>query len=263
MLWRSLTQWLLAGCLSATALSFSVSPEGELRPPQKIQLETPAPPAFPKMGVVPSPVSPSPQQTAQVAEPAEKPKKRNQAQKLIEEGLAPAPAKPGSPEYRVQSEDELQIKVFEEPDLETRVRVSGSGEINFPLLGRVQVAGLSVMEVQEKLEKLLGEDYLVNPQVQIFIASYHARDVFVTGAVNRPGSYPLVVGKPTTVMEAITLAGGFTKAAAVNSTRIIRIENGKEKTITVRANEIIKKGDKAKDVEVVANDVIFVPESFF
>ena len=166
-------------------------------------------------------------------------------------------------EYKIQAEDILQITVYEEPDLTTKVRVTTSGEINFPLLGRLKVVGLSVMELQEKITQMLTADYLVNPQVQVFIETYHAREVFVTGAVTKPGSYPLPAGKMTTVMEAITMAGGFTKAASINGTRIIRIENGKETTISVRANDIIKKGDKSKDVEVRPNDVVFVPESFF
>lgn len=166
-------------------------------------------------------------------------------------------------EYTIQPEDVLQITVYEEPDLSTKVRVTTSEEINFPLLGRLQVVGLSIMALQEKLTKLLAEDYLINPQVQVFIESYHSRDVFVTGSVNKPGSYPLPAGKPTTLMEAIAMAGGFHERAAVNNTRIIRIENSKEKTIVVRAKDIIQKGDKSKDVEVHANDVIFVPESFF
>jgi polysaccharide export outer membrane protein len=175
---------------------------------------------------------------------------------------APIPVSPVV-EYTIQPEDVLQITVYEEPDLLTKARVAMSGEIHFPLLGRVQVAGLSLMEAQEKIEELLEKDYLVNPQVQVFIETYHVRDVFVTGAVNQPGSYPLPAGKTTTLMEAIAMAGGFNEEAAVNSTRIIRIEEGREKTIHVKVNDIIKKGDKAKDVEVRPNDVIFVPESFF
>ncbi len=166
-------------------------------------------------------------------------------------------------DYTIQPEDVLQITVYEEPDLTTKARVTGSGEINFPLLGRIAVAGYPVIDVQEKITKALEEDYLVNPQVQVFIETYHVRNVFVTGAVSKPGSYPLPAGKPTTLMEAVAMAGGFTNEAAVNETRIIRIQEGKEITVPVRVNDIIKKGDKNKDVEVHPNDVIFIPESFF
>ena len=185
---------------------------------------------------------------------------------MVAQGMASTPSVLGanrSDEYVVQPEDILQITVYEEPDLTTKVRVSGSGEIDFPLLGRLVVAGLTVGAVQEKITKALAEDYLVNPQVQVFIDTYHARNVFVTGAVTRPGAYPLDSGKRTTLMEAITMAGGFRQDAAINSTRVIRIENGKENTLIIKAKDIIQKGDKKKDVEVLPNDVVFVPESIF
>lgn len=262
MLWRSIINWTIAGCLSATALNFSTGYEGPSVPP----------PVLPTVSSNPVATSLGEAHSESTSKPTEP---------TLSEAVSPAlssPAKveslPGQSsastqetsileEYRVQPEDILQITVYEEPDLTTKVRVSGSREINFPLLGRVSVAQLSVIEIQEKLTKLLAQDYLVNPQIQVFIDTYHARNVFVTGSVNKPGSYPLPAGKPTTLMEAITMAGGFSQRAAVNGTRIIRIENGHETTLNVKANDIIKKGDKTKDVEVRPNDVIFIPESFF
>jgi polysaccharide export outer membrane protein len=183
----------------------------------------------------------------------------------LEEATGPAyPADSASAEeYTVQPEDVLQLTVYEEPDLTTKTRVTSSGEVTFPLLGRVAVAGLTVPQVQEKLTRLLAEDYLVNPQVQVFIDSYRPRYVFVTGAVNKPGSYSLPIERPTTVMEAITMAGGFADEASLNGTRIIRIDHGQEKTIQVKVNDIIKKGNKTEDVVVWPSDIIFVPESFF
>jgi len=166
-------------------------------------------------------------------------------------------------EYTLQPDDILQITVYEEPDLTTRARVTSSGGIAFPLLGHVGVAGLTVPQVQEKLTQLLAEDYLINPQVQVFIEAYHLRNVFVTGAVNRPGAYPIPIEKPTTLMEAIAMAGGFSNVAAPNNTRIVRLEEGQQRTLNVRADDIVRKGDKTQDVPVRPNDIIFVPESFF
>ena len=164
-------------------------------------------------------------------------------------------------EYTVQSEDVLQITVYEEPDLTTKARVSRNGEITMPLLGQVAVAGLTVPAVQEKLAHLLEKDFLVHPQVQVFVDK--PRNVFVTGQVHRPGSYPVSVERPTTVIEAITLAGGFTQDADLNGTRIIRRVNGEKRTIRIRVTDIIRQGDKSKDETVRAEDIIFVPESFF
>ena len=166
-------------------------------------------------------------------------------------------------EYAVQPEDVLQITVYEEPDLTTKARVTNHGEITVPLLGRLSVAGMSVTRIQEELTTRWSDGYLVNPQVQVFIDTYHPRNVFVTGSVNKPGSYQLPTERPTTLMEAITMAGGFSERAAIDKTRIIRVDRGREQTIQVKANEIIKKGDKSQDVPVKANDIIFVPESVF
>lgn len=257
MIWRVIVSWIVAGCFSASALNFSTpAPESAVPSRQELSLvqeitETPLKLAEPAL-VPPASSTPG------LAEPADSVKAVSDTKRLEGSGKNPP-----LEEYRIQSEDILQIGVFEEPNLSTKVRVTTSGEIHFPLLGRLQVAGLSVPELQEKMTRLLAQDYLVNPQVQVFIETYHAREVFVTGSVNKPGAYPLPAGKTTTLMEAIALAGGFHERAAVNRTRIIRIENGQEKTINVKANDIIKKGDKSKDAEVRPNDVIFVPESFF
>ncbi len=161
----------------------------------------------------------------------------------------------------VQPEEVLHITVFEEPDLTTRARVSRAGEITFPMLGRVQVAGLTVEGVQEKLTKLLSEDFLVHPQIQVFIDT--PRTVSVTGKVMKPGSYPISTERSMTVMEVITLAGGFTNDADLNGTRIIRTVGRQKQTIRVRVTDIIQGGDKSKDATVRAGDIIFVPESFF
>lgn len=244
MIWRAVIQWLMAGCLGATAMNFSAGTDvssAHLLPPASYELLEPS--------EVPQESAPSlPAETFSSANftPGE-----------------PA-AKAGGPEdYTIQPADLLEISVFQEKDLDTKVRVSSTGEINFPLLGRVEVAGLTVTQVQEKVQTLLERDFLVNPQVQVFISSYHDRRVYVSGAVGKPGSYALPIGKPTTLMEAITMAGGFSEQAAANGTRIVRIEKGKEMVIKVRAGDIVKKGDKSQDVEVRANDVVFVPESFF
>ncbi|MBU1061761.1 MAG: polysaccharide export protein [Candidatus Omnitrophica bacterium] len=168
-----------------------------------------------------------------------------------------------SEEYKVESGDVLLITVYEQPDLTTKVRVSSKGEISFPLLDIVDVKGLPVNEIEKKLAMLLEKDYLVNPQVNVFIEKYHAKKVFVMGFVNKPGEYDLFKDRPTTVLEAITMAGGFKEGAALNNTKIIRVEDDKQVTIPIKVTDITKKGNKDKDVRIKADDIIVVPESFF
>lgn len=166
-------------------------------------------------------------------------------------------------DYRVAAGDVLLITVYEQPDLATKARVSSKGEITFPLIGTVDVKGLTVDEIEKGISALLETDYLVNPQVSVFIEDYTPQKVFVMGFVNKPGEYELFKDRPTTAMEAITMAGGFKEGAAQNGTKILRVEEEKEITIPIKVTDITKKGDKSKDVPVKAGDIIVVPESFF
>lgn len=85
--------------------------------------------------------------------------------------------------------------------------------------------------------------------------------VTVTGQVKNPGSYPLKSG--LTVIDVLGMAGGFTKFASRNKVKVMRIENGEKKTITVKVADINRRGDKTIDVTLRRNDTIFVPESLF
>ncbi len=168
-----------------------------------------------------------------------------------------------SPDYKIQSTDVLSITVYKQPDLSTKARVSADGNISFPLLGKVYVKDLSSEEVAQKLKELLEQDYLVSAQVSVFVVQYHPRQVTVIGEVVKPGKFDMPVEKKLTLMEAIALAGGFTKDAAINNTTVLRMENGKEKVIKVKVKDITMKGQKDADVALEAGDIVNVPESFF
>lgn len=168
-----------------------------------------------------------------------------------------------SEEYKIATGDVVSITVYGQPDLETKSRVDSAGEITFPLIGNVKISGISENEAVKKITALLEKDYLVNPQVSIFIQEYHPKKVFVMGFVNRPGEYELFKDRDTTVIEAITMAGGFKEGAAQNGTKIIRKENDTQTTIPVKITDITQKGKKEDDVPLKPGDVIFVPESFF
>lgn len=101
--------------------------------------------------------------------------------------------------------------------------------------------------------------YLVDKDV-VFIP--RAEHFFIIGEVGRPGSYNLT-DREITLIEAISMAGGFTPISARNRTRIIRVEDGVEKIIVVKVDAITDAGKKIQDVIIQPNDVIVVPESFF
>ena len=102
-----------------------------------------------------------------------------------------------------------------------------------------------------------------NAQVLAFIEEYNARQVSVIGEVKSPGKYALPGEKEMTLMQAIAMAGGFTKFADLTKTKIMRMEDGKKKTIVINAKDITERGDKDKDIILQAEDIVVVPESFF
>lgn len=164
--------------------------------------------------------------------------------------------------YTIGPENVLQIDVYygRDRELSRKVRVSSKGFITFPLLGEVEVNGFTIAEVERRLTELLEKDYLINPQVSVFIEEYST--VSILGQVEEPGSYA-IKGK-LSVIELISLAGGFTKIAATNDVRIIRTKpDGLKQTIKVKANDIINKGREDEDVQLKPDDIVMVPESFF
>jgi len=165
--------------------------------------------------------------------------------------------------YKISPADLLEVTVYQEQDLNRKVRVSPEGTITLPLIDQpVKVAGLGVAQAEEELKKRLSR-FLRGPQVSVFIAEYGNKQVYILGEVAKPGSYPLPTEAPLSVVEAVTLAGGFTQYAAFDRTRVIRKAGGENKTFIIEVSAVTKRGDKSKDIVLEPGDVIFVPESFF
>ena len=164
-------------------------------------------------------------------------------------------------EYRIGAENALQIDVYygKSEKISQRVRVSSTEVINFPLVGEVSVAGLTVAQLQEKLRALLEKDYLVNPQVTIFIEEYST--VSIMGEVKKPGVYP-IKGR-LTVMELISMAEGFSKIAAPNKVKVVRIHpDGVREEKVIRARDIMNKHtEDQEDLVLLSGDQVIVPES--
>ncbi|MFH2138519.1 MAG: polysaccharide biosynthesis/export family protein [Candidatus Omnitrophota bacterium] len=159
-------------------------------------------------------------------------------------------------DYLIGPDDVLSISVYREDELNRRVGISHDGYFSFPLIGQVEASGKTVAELKTSMEMMLKK-YLKNPHVNIFIEKYST--ITVSGQVMRPGEYELKSN--LTVLEAISLAGGFSKIAAQNAVKIMRTEAGESKTIIVRVADIVKKG--REDVVLERGDVVFVPESLF
>jgi len=133
-----------------------------------------------------------------------------------------------SSDYPIGPGDVLQITVPGMEELRERtVRVSGDGTISLPLLGLMQVAGLTETGVGDELRRRLEERYMYNPQVNLFVTEYRSRQVAVIGQVGKPGLYSLASDSDT-LLDMLSQAGGVTAEAAP---RILFIpaEPGEEK----------------------------------
>jgi protein involved in polysaccharide export with SLBB domain len=159
------------------------------------------------------------------------------------------PAAAMAQDFAISNGDLLKITVYGNDDLTTETLVSQEGSITFPLIGEAKVGGLSVHQAEKRIAKLLSKGYLKDPHVNILITETK-NVVFVTGEVQKPGSYK--AAPDTTVLKAIALAGGLTDKASPGRTKITRKVNGKESTMKADMSDPVK-----------PDDVINVPESFF
>ncbi len=165
-------------------------------------------------------------------------------------------AKNSDKEYIISSNNILEITVYGEPDLSTSARVSQDGTITYPLLGNIKAAGLTVRELEANITDLLGQDYLVMPQVSIFVKEY--ANISILGQVRSPGSYQMK--EHLTLTQAIAFTGGFNPTANTSKVKIIRTtgEGDEKETLEVNVDQILEKA--APDVEIKANDTIMVEE---
>jgi len=170
------------------------------------------------------------------------------------------PAQAQTAKYKLRPTDVLTITVHGQPDLTTKARVTEDGYITFPLLGKVSVGGLTLQELEAKIKELLEKDYLVSAQVLAFIEEYHPLQVSVIGEVNLPGKYDIPDGEELSLIEAIALAGGFTKDSLIKKIKIMRVAGGAKEIINVDAEDIILHDDEEKNIILEPDDIIIVPE---
>ena len=131
---------------------------------------------------------------------------------------------------KIGSGDLLQVSIFGMPDLASTVRVSASGNVYLPLIGNVDVAGLTPERAQQRLaEKYEEGNFLRNPQVSVFVKEYATQGVSVMGEVIKPGIYPLL--GEVRLYDAIAAAGGTTPRAGTRITILHRAHPNEPETI--------------------------------
>lgn len=177
-------------------------------------------------------------------------------------------------DYVIGPQDVLSITVFNEPTLSGRFTVESDGSINYPLVGRVSVAGKTLRALQEDLTKRLSSGFLVNPQVTVLVEQYRSQSIFVVGEVRQPGKH--TISGNMSLLEALSQAGGTTTTAGTEvivrrpkdpgaSTGPVDPSDDSRSDIVARVNLEDLQSGRAANVTIRDGDTIFVPkaEMFF
>jgi protein involved in polysaccharide export with SLBB domain len=158
--------------------------------------------------------------------------------------------------------DLIDVKVFREDDLSGKVRVSSQGEVNLPLIGLVRIGGSSPEAAASAIKSRLADGYLVQPDVMVTVAEYSKVYYTVLGQVQKPGAYELPASGSVTLLQAIGVAGGFTRIANPSKVTLKRTLGGREQVIELNAKRLSKEAGSAP-VLIQAGDVITISESLF
>ena len=176
---------------------------------------------------------------------------------------AVAPPHPGVPrstarDYRIGEDDLLEIQVFGVEQLSRTVRVNARGLISLPLVGPLQVAGMTAQEAESLVTQKLAESYLQNPQVSLFIKEFTTQRVTIEGAVNRPGIYPL--RGQSTLLTSLALAGGQAALSDMSEVMLFRTDASGKRVARQFDVEKIRRGE-LDDPSIVNDDLIVVNRS--
>jgi polysaccharide biosynthesis/export protein len=177
------------------------------------------------------------------------------SQRPSQASAQPSPVYTIGKEYRVGANDLLDIEVMNIENGKRTVRVNNAGYVTLPLIGAIQVAGLTQQEVETRLASLYGEKYLQNPQISVFIREFTTERITVDGAVTKPGIYPLV--GQMTLLRVIALAGGFGTIANRTQVMLFRQGDAGQRQVATFDVEKIRAGQEP-DPPIRGDDLIVV-----
>jgi polysaccharide export outer membrane protein len=158
--------------------------------------------------------------------------------------------------YRVGPEDVLEISVWREDALKKEALVRPDGGMSYPLIGEVQAAGKTVLEIREEIAKRL-ERFIPDPAVSVAILKVGSQRVYVIGKVNKPGEYP--IGRYVDVLQALSMAGGLTPFADSNEIRVMRREDGRQIVLPFEYSRVVRGQKLEQNIQLRGGDVVVVP----
>src|SRR5258707_10087811 len=159
-------------------------------------------------------------------------------------------------DYVIGPDDVLDVSVWKEQELTRSLQVRPDGKISMPLLGDVQAAGLTPVQLGQSVSEKLKK-YLTAPQVTVILTQINSQRVYVMGEVTRPGAYPVLPGM--TILQAITSAGGLTQFANGKKIFLIRDENHIQTKHLFNYKEVLDGRKAEENLPVKAGDTIVVP----
>lgn len=171
-------------------------------------------------------------------------------------GLNTAPSASAiASQFVLGTADVIKINVWKNADLSQTVTIGPDGFVSLPLIGDVQVAGMTANQLAQDLKSRLSS-YVVNAQVTVSIVDIRSRQVYVTGQVGKPGGYPLVV--PISALQLIAQAGGLTPFANRKDIVILRGSGGHVERLKFNYNNAVR-GDPKQNINLHAGDTVIVP----
>ncbi len=172
-------------------------------------------------------------------------------------GPASGQAPDKNPSYRIGPRDLLEIKVFETEQLNVSRRVAEDGTVSLPLVGDVEVAGLTETQAAQKIKEALEEKLLNRASVSVQVLEYRSRPISVIGAVRQPGS--LALSGRWTLLEALTAAGGLADGNGGVVYVLRRSDNGLSDQVAVSVQDLMARADPRVNIPIFAGDLINVP----
>lgn len=169
---------------------------------------------------------------------------------------AAEPAESTQSGYMIGPGDIVEILVWKEPDISRTVHVRPDGRISLPLVDDVRAAGHTTVQLKERITQALA-DYIENPAVYVMLQENRSKKVYVVGAVAAPGEY--LLEKPTTVLQAIAMAGGFGEWAKKDDIVILRRGSEEQSRIEFDYDRVVSGKDVTQNITLNPDDVIIVP----
>ena len=163
--------------------------------------------------------------------------------------------------YVLKSSDVIQVEVYQEDDLEKTARIEGDGTVSLALIGKVEIAGLTVSEAKSLITELYDRDYLVDPQISVLVISFSPKVVRVLGSVNNPGVVEIPHDRDLMLTEAIAEVRGISRLGNPRSLKIKRAgeNNDDPQQIDVNFSKILT-DPEVEDIVLKEGDTIWVPE---